>query len=135
MIELITYRADDGKTFNSKEECTKYEQILSKVNAFLSIVPDPIDFDISNGQGYILHEKGTASDMEELLVNLSNIWFKEKFTGFCYILGRYIDDSDMKCLNRLSYRLMCFSGDREYGQPYFANNPSEADNIQVNNLN
>ena len=128
------YQADDGKIFNSAEECEKYEKILKQISVLLETLPNPDKYNIFNGDGYIQHPKGTYEKIEKELVRLSNIWFnqKEKFTNFNYYLGRLIDDSNMNCLNKLSYRLKCINNEREYGQPYFAINPHKAKNIQVN---
>ena len=131
---IIQYEAEDGKTFKTQSECERYSEILKEVNEYLLSIPNPDKYNITNGDGYILHNPRIHTQMEKLIVKLSNKWFKHKepFTNFNYVLGRYIDDSNMICLNRLSYRLMCIRDDREYGQPYFANNPDKCKDIQVN---
>jgi hypothetical protein len=128
------YRADDGKTFTTPEECERYEAVLKQVCSLLDTLPDADKYNISNGGGYIQHKPGTYKKIETLLIKLSNLWFKpkEKFTHFNYYLGRVIDDSNMSCLNKLSYKLMCIKEEREYGQPYYALHPNECKNIQVN---
>ena len=134
MKKITQYKSDDGLIFNSGEECLKYESILKEVNDFLKQFPNPDDYDLSGGKGYIQHKPGTYAIMEDKLVELSNkylIW-DEKFTKFGYYLGRVLDDSGIKCLNRLSYRLMCIKDDKEYDQPYFATNSHLATNVQVN---
>lgn len=138
MKKIIKYQANDGSYFNTEEECIKYESILSKVNNFLNKLPDREKYDkdciLSNGGGYIQLPYNPKSEMEKLLVNLSNIWFNPStpFEKFNFILVRYIDDVNMKCLNKLVFRLMCIVEDREYGQPFYANNPGKCANIKLN---
>lgn len=133
---IIFYRTDDGSTFDTKEKAEKYEIILNKVNTFLSPLPYNSDTSFCNGEGYIQHTSDIYDKMEELIVKLSNEWFNlnEPFTHFNYILGRYVDDNNVKCLNNLVHRFMCIDKNthREYGQPYFANNPQAATDKQLN---
>ena len=132
MKQIIKYQAADNKIFDTEEECVKYEKVLVKVTDFLKQFPNSDNYDISCGKGYIQHKKGTYKEIETKLVKLANDWFDEKFKFFCYPLARLIDDSNMKCLNLLSYKLMCINKDKEYEQPYYANNPDKCKNIQVN---
>ena len=138
MKKIIKYQSKDGINFNTEEECIKYEDILDQVNTILDILPDREKYDkdcsFSNGGGYLQLPKNTKEKIEKSLVKLSNIWFKPStpFEKFNFILGRYIDDSNMKCLNNLSFRLMCIKDDREYGQPYYAINPDKCENIKLN---
>lgn len=134
MKQIQRWIADDGKIFDSQFECERYEKILNKVNTFLSTLPDVNKYNISNGSGYIQHEKGTYKKIEKIIVSLANEYFKpkEKFTKFNYYLGRVIDDSSIDCLNKLTYRLQSMKDDKEYGQPYFACHTNECKDIQVN---
>jgi hypothetical protein len=122
--------ANDGKQFNTKKECEDYEVILNQIEIALKDLPKK---NFSSDEGYLKLPIGTYDKLEKLLVRLSNEWFKTNdFTCFNYVLGRYIDDSDMKALRQLSYKLMCIRDNKEYGQPYFANNSDKAQNIQLN---
>ena len=136
MKQTIRYEAEDGKIFNEEEECIKYDKILAKVNKFLDNIPSSNSTDFANGNGYIQHKPATRSELIVELVKLSNEWFQTEppFTNFTYALGRYIDDSNMKALNSLTSKIMFIDGNtnREYGQPYYANNPHKAKDIQLN---
>lgn len=134
MKVIYKYQADDGKLFDKEEECVNYELILAQVNKLLNSLPSPKKYHLSNGNGYIQHVPGTYAKIKSLLIKLSNDWFKPQnpFTHFNYYLGRIIDDSNMRCLNVLSTKLMCIRDEKEYDQPYYANHPHEAENVQLN---
>lgn len=131
MKTIIKYEAIDGKIFDSEKECIKYDKIAEKVNEYLKDYEDPDNFNI--GIGYIQHPKHTKNKFVYELLKLANEWWpKEKFVGFSYVLGRYIDDSHMRCLNHLMHRYMCMDDkDREFEQPYYVLHP-ESVNKQLN---
>ena len=140
METIQQYKSFCGKIFNTIEECNRYEVISKQVDNILETIEDSSKFDegcnFTNGEGFIQHPANTYNILEKELVRLSNIWFKaedDPFTCFNYYLGRYIDDSNMSCLNKLSYKLMCIDElGREYGQPYFKNNPDKCKGDRLN---
>lgn len=135
MERISLFKTADGKTFSTPEEALKYESIMREVQNFLLAFAENEDIDFSNGDGYIQHPIGTRDKMGKKLVELYNRWFKpeEPFINFSYYLARLIDDSSMKCLNHLSYRIMCIDReDREWGQPYFADNPGTGKDKKLN---
>lgn len=140
-MEIIQkYKAFDGKILDSSAECEEYEKVANEVQVFLSSIVDSKKYDdgckFSNGGGFIQHPTGTYKLIEEKLIELSNKYFKEgkPFTQFNYYLGRVIDDSNMRCLNKLSYKLMCIDKqEREFGQPYYASHSEQATLVQLNN--
>lgn len=132
MIIIQQYKSKDGKIFDTEQECINYELVLEQVNKIISTL-DKKEF--QGDEGYIQHPKGTYKFIEAKLVELSNEWFKgQTFKEFDYILGRYIDDSNMNCLSKLSYLLMCTDPktDKEYGQPYYCLNQDKAKNVKLN---
>lgn len=38
-IQVIKYQTEDGKIFNTKEECLKYEERLLQVKEILNLIP------------------------------------------------------------------------------------------------
>jgi len=137
METIQQYKANDDKIFNSSEECIRYESILLEITNILSTLPkvDNTNCSFSNGEGYIQHNLNIYNNLETLLVKLANKWFKPKETFICfnYYLGRVIDDSNMQCLNKLTNKLMCIDKQyREWGQPYFAINPTKGEQKQLN---
>lgn len=135
-MEIISlFKTADGKTFSTPEEALEYESIMREVQDFLLAFAENDTIDFSNGDGYIQHPSGTRDKMGKKLVELSNRWFKpdEPFINFTYYLGRLIDDNQMKCLNKLSYRIMCIDKDeKEWGQPYYANNKGSGADKKLN---
>jgi hypothetical protein len=128
MKEVSLFQAEDGSRFENLKEAKKYEAILNQVNAipFLNYEDDNCSF--ANGGGYIQQSKGIIKMAEDKLLELANEWFKPEkpFTNPRGIVGRYCCDSNMKALNRLYSRLQCIDSEgREWGQPYFANNPGK----------
>ena len=135
MERISLFKTLDGKTFSSEEEALKYESMLRETNEFLLQFTELDDIDFANGSGYIQHPSGTRDKMGKKLVELSNRWFKpdEPFINFTYYLVRVIDDNQMKCLNKLSYRIMCIDmDDKEWGQPYYANNKGSGKDKKLN---
>lgn len=135
MERITLFRTVDGKTFSTPEEALEYESIMREVRDFLLAFAENEDIDFMNGDGYIQHPPGTRDKMGKKLVELSNRWFKpdEPFINFTYYLGRIIDDNQMKCLNKLSYRIMCIDKDeKEWGQPYYANNQGTGKDKKLN---
>lgn len=137
MKEITQYKANDGTIFNIKEDCVKYDNISTRVDSILLVLPshklEGCRFE--NGDGYIQHKSDVKKKLSNALVKLANDYFEptKLFTQFNYYLGRYIDDSNTKCLNKLSYKIMCIDkNNREWGQPYFATNPSKGKDIQLN---
>lgn len=128
-----------GKIFNTAEECIRYENISKQVNNILNTLENPDKYNqecqFSNGKGFIQHPHGTRDMLEKEIVRLSNEWFnnEEPFINFNYYLGRCINDSNVSCLNKLSYKLMCIDKlEREYGQPYYASHPNEIKGGRLN---
>ena len=135
MQSITKFKSKDGKEFNSAQECLKYEDILERVEDILKHLPSYDDISFSNGEGYIQHERGVKQSLEKDIVALANKYFapKEPYTQFNYYLGRIIDDSGMRCLNSLTYKIMCIDDlNREWGQPYFAINPDKGIQKQLN---
>ena len=131
MEEVIKYKAVDGKIFDSKEECKRYDVIAKQVGNFF--IKLPLKGHVS-GDGYILHDLNMKIKLNKLTIKLANDWFGEgTFTSMSYTLGRYIDDSNMSCLKRLTYLYMCTDRDgKQWNQPYFVNNPEKGVDKRLN---
>lgn len=129
-----------GKVFNTSEECLKYEEISKQVDVILSTLIDSRQYDedcsFSNGKGFVQHPQNTYKILEKELLKLSNEWFKpKKFESVNFRLERYIEDSGITCLNKLSYKLMCIDElGREFGQVYYRNNPQDSELFALNYL-
>lgn len=49
-IQVIKYQAEDGKMFNTKEECEKYETRFQKVKEILNLIPVVKEICAENGE-------------------------------------------------------------------------------------
>lgn len=131
-MEAITkYKALDGKIFDNKEDCIKYDELVSNVRIiFKSIRENPDDIRFSNGGGYIQHDSSPVEAIKVELLKLTNKYFNKKYTDFLH-LGRLLDDSGCNVLYRAYTRLVSIDSTyREWGQPYYALNPSKGKQVE-----
>jgi hypothetical protein len=132
MKKITKYEAFDGKVFNTEKECLDYEKIIEKVDEIMKPFgkrPDNSNF--TNGSGFLQHEKSDVEKAKSELLRLGNEIFKCS-TNFGFI-GRYFDDSGYDCLYRAWGRLSSIDNkSREWGQTYYALNPNEGKQIQLN---
>lgn len=107
---ITIYVSDDGREFRSREACEQYERDAATVSAILAPLGRRIDtIDYANGSGYVQHD-GITGDMVWNLVR--------KAPG-----AQHSRDAD-EPWSKAYYRAMCIDAQgREWGQPYFANNP------------
>jgi hypothetical protein len=132
--EIKQFKTADGSVFNYLDEATKYNELLGKCDEIeQSLVSRPDDIEYQNGAGWLQHPEGTKITFSDSIMKLYNEWFKKDDDNITYIVGRIIDDNDIRCLNHLLFRWECMSEeDREYGQPYYSNNPYMAEGEQIN---
>lgn len=135
-MKVITkYVADDNTEFNNYDDCAKYEAIANELSSVLNGLFECKRTDFQSGYGYIQHPKGTRTRLENSLKGIASRYFNNDFSessanGF---MGRYINDTGLRCFNRLLTRIQCITAeDREYGQPYYAFNPEKATNVLLN---
>jgi hypothetical protein len=138
-VTVNYYVAPDGKKFTSKKEALKYEKTYDEVMEVYKTIPKrPDNIEFLNGEGWIQHKPGTYKMFEEKLVKITNKCYnlkgKDAFKGMNYALVRMVNDGDAGILDKMVSRLMCMDNktEREYGQPYYANNPKEARGTQIN---
>lgn len=143
--EITKYQADDGREFKTKEDCLAHELLCDKVAGIVSNLPDKPENDgcsFANGGGYLQHEKHALVSAKKALLSLANEisphkWFVQSIeddTAHSSWAGRIIDDSEkLAPINKAWYRIMCVDEQfREWGQPYFANNPNKAKQVRLN---
>lgn len=126
MRELTIYKSDDGKTFNSAEEAIKYDQIVAKINQIMQNLESiPNDCSFINGEGYIQQDPVIVSICKEELLTLGRSRYKKPDLSFSW-MGRYADDSNDIALYHAWGRLSNIDyKSREWGQGYYAINPTE----------
>jgi hypothetical protein len=138
MKKVTMYEANDGTRFDREARCEQYEELCDKVEQAMLILPrygiDSCNF--ANGEGYIQHTKSTYSKARNAVLELAKT--VSNYDGLQQCIDnhelhlsyprRYLDGGAMhNPIQKALARLLCIDKNyREYGQPYFANNPHEA---------
>lgn len=144
-METITkFKAIDGKEFTSEQECLKYESLIRKVDGIMALLPPTPDNDgcsFANGDGYIQHDKAKLKNAQVQILELCKDYIDHKWIQQTIddesvrpsYVGRLIDDYNIRPLNKAWFRFMCVDKqNREWGQPYYANNPEKGKQVQLN---
>ena len=142
-MEVITkFKAVDGKEFIHQHECMAYEVLIMQVDKIMSVLPYiPKDCDFANGDGYIQHDTKQLRVVEIEILKLckkhiKHHWIQQSIDNELMhksYVGRLLGDYDIRPLNNAWYRLMCIDKmGREWGQAYYANNPTAGQQIQLN---
>lgn len=143
-MEVITrYKAYDGVEFTDEKLCHEHERNCDTASNIMVSMPEkPDDCGFSNGGGYLQHDK-------DLLLKIRNefLGFAKRYTGHKWIqetidkgfdvhssyAGRILDECTPQSINRHWHRFMCIDDQgREWGQPYYANNPDKGDQVRLN---
>lgn len=129
-MQIISkYQAKDGKTFNTEEECIKYEKLCKKVDKimrFVVSIPEEDSCRFANGGGYVQQNKSIIDKARIELTSLGNTFFKQKDKWSFPAIGRLFDDSGYTCLYHAWGRLSHVDSKyREWGQGYYAINPDK----------
>jgi len=135
MEKVTKYVAKNGREFLSREECENHEVLLNEIEYTMKLLVEvPSDCDFANGGGYIQQDLGKVEEVKKLLMSLisehhSNL---SSESGY-YVIGRTLDDSQ-SVLYSPYIRLFAEIDEkgREWGLPYYRNNPHKAKNICLN---
>lgn len=138
MEEIRKYRADDGAEFNNEGACIAHEALCAEINEIMATLPKRPKDDackFSNGHGYLQHTAEKFWPARDALLRIGNRLFPHKWfdqaladhTVHASWAGRLIDETS-RPLARAWHRMMCVDKElREWGQPYYANNPDKAE--------
>jgi hypothetical protein len=144
MKTVQKYISDDGREFLDSGKCIAYEALCKEVSEIMSTlpaIPDLPGCGFVNGDGYLQHDPALANAARIKLLKIANTimphtWFQasiESETAHASYAGRLIGEMNERCLYSAWHRFMCMTPEyREYGQPYFANNPHEAKDVRLN---
>lgn len=129
--------------FDKKEINSRCKEILTPLIVNLS---DLLDKDLSeesdsfaNGAGYIQHSAEVVNKCQREFLNFcyevtGNSIFNEKIVHRQGIVGRYLDDGGSD-LYKHWHRFVCIDeNNREWGQPFFALNPTKGKQRCLNDL-
>ena len=144
MKTITKYEAIDGTEFDHENECLKYEKLIERIDLIMHELPKRPEDDgcrFSNGGGFIQHDKATLCKarikiLKEVKKHIKHPWVQQTIDDenvHPSYVSRLIDDYRIKPLNSAWYRFMCIDkSGREWGQPYFANNPEKGQQIKLN---
>ncbi len=139
MKEIIEYQADDGTIWSTKARCLGYEALQREVDKIMSIWPEHSKDDgcnFSNGGGYYQLEREKVMNTRRALLTLvkdiatTTSWVANAIADETVHLSwpqRIIGDYDeLRPVSRALNRVACVDDQfREWGQPYYANNPDK----------
>jgi len=141
MKPVTRYEANDGAIFTTEEAALKRDAIIEQVKEAMRLMPDlPKDenCDFANGDGYYQHDlKALESTRKMLLEVFKSNGFADNWAALKNVTyeqwqvhpSNFIRMIDGSCspLEKAYYRLWNIDAQgREFGQPYYANNPEKA---------
>lgn len=143
-MEAITkFRADDGTEFADADDAKAHEALCAEIDAVMRTLP-PMPKDdgcnFSNGHGFIQHDPVTFNAARHALLRIADRVcphrrIRESIaddTAHSSWAGRIISESSMP-LSRAWYRIeKTDTKFREWGQPYYANNPDKGEQFCLN---
>ncbi len=143
--QIIKYETSDKREFTSLQEAEKYEMLIHMVKIIIKDLPKRPDGDFNNGYGYIQHDKQKVLMIRTQLIKLAksyiNPWIDQSIespeTPHISYVNRLIGDYPLLYpISKELYRFNCMDSEyREWGQPFYASNPDEANsNVQLNIL-
>lgn len=143
-MEVITkFKAIDGQEFTSETECLKYELLIKRVDEVMALLPPMPKGDgcsFANGDGYLLHDKKTLREAQVKILEICKEYIDHKWiqqsiddeTVHPSYVGRLIGDHGIRPIDKAWYRFSCVDNQsREWGQPYYANNPEKGQQVQI----
>lgn len=139
MNAVIKYVAYDGREFIDLSACLKYERDCRTADKIIAQLPErPDSCDFSNGElGYIQHDrelflKVRLELLEQAHKESPHDWLKQAMndaTIHSSWPSRIISECCTRQLCLAWNRISCVDSEfREWGQPYYANNPDKAPN-------
>lgn len=145
MQTITKYQAFDGREFFDADECQKYENFAERVTLLMKPLGDKPDLpgcEFENGGGYLQHDGDTFLKVRNALLELAkeqikHRWIQETIDKGMEVhssyAGRLISECGNRPLHSAWHRIECTDSKfREWGQPYYANNPSEAEQACLN---
>jgi hypothetical protein len=140
MKAIQKFKADDGAEFATMAACVAHEALCAEVAEIMATLPARPDNDgcrFSNGHGYLQHD---VKNLERARVSILKVgqrfitdppWLQQTIDDpvGCHPswAARLIGDACPRPVEAAWYRFQCVDKQhREWGQPYYANNPSEA---------
>ena len=143
MKEIIKYVAKDNTEFTDKAKCIAHEDTIDRVDAILQRLPKLPEDDgckFVNGGGYIKHDRKVLLSVWNDLIDefkkvIDHKWMDESkdMKADASWVGKLVGDYDIKPYWKAWNRMSCIhrESSREFGQPYYANNPDKAEQFEL----
>lgn len=142
-MEVITkFKANDGVEFVAESDCLAYEDACGDIDVIIGMLPEkPDTCEFSNGSGYIQHSMDNFMKARNAYLEYVKIYTDHKWIQQSIDQGL---DAHPSWVARISecfpdyiakkwYRFQCVDNQlREWGQPYYANNPEDTTALQLN---
>lgn len=136
MKQIIKWQAEDGSEFTDMAECLSYESLCAQVADVMAAFPPKPENDgcsFSNGGGFLQLSEAVVKDVRLKLLDIvatkiSHRWVDESrdMRVDASYVDRLLGDYGIRPLCRAWSRISCIDKQwREWGQPFFANNPGE----------
>ncbi len=139
--QVIEYVADDGTVFRDQAKCLIHDKRvveMAKIMSPLGKIPSNGGCAFENGTGWIEHDRDTVIKVIKAILKMAkktmdHKWIDQTSADVEKIsptwVGRLFDDSGDRILYGAWRRIMCIDmkTGNEYGQPYYALNPSKAE--------
>ncbi|HEU4662507.1 MAG TPA: hypothetical protein VFS55_00605 [Dokdonella sp.] len=146
MKTVTRYQSDDGLFFETEVACRKHEALVARVAEILArLRPVPTTTEFANGEGFVQQDRDTFLGVQRELSALARIAHEDRGFDrhFDYVdtadhpcggsfIGRLLDDGGPAAVRAGWSRLMCTDPYfREWGQPYYAANPTTGMQVDV----
>lgn len=150
MKTITKYQANDGTEFPNANDCLAHEklcQLVARVMSKLPAQPENDGCNFANGSGYLQHHPADFWSAYKQLLQLAvgevvqygnfDVFFKainDPLAIHISHIERIISECCPKVIIRAFYRFRCtsFQTLREYGQPYYAAHPDDAQDLRLN---
>lgn len=140
MKEITLYQARDGHRFDKRSDCANHEWLLDKIDALSVLLPAiPEGCDFLNGKGYLQHnpeklEKYRLGLLDLIEKKIDHSWVKQTRDKKAHpsYLARLLDESASPLGNAWNRLLTIDKQGREWGQPYYAENPTQGQQFCLN---
>jgi hypothetical protein len=144
-MKIITkYQAYNGTEFTDQAECEAYEARSRRADDIIALLPPKPELpgcEFENGGGFLQHDRVTFLNVRRQLLELGkeefqHSWFDQSLADESVhpsYVARLLGDGSNKQLERAWHRISCTDKQyREWGQPYYANNPDEGKQVCLN---
>lgn len=141
---VVVFESEDGYRFNTEDECRKHEDQRERTGVImkqLNSIPGTMLSKFQGGEGYIQqHESVFLKVRNDLLVLAKEFtdhrWIQDSISNpgsHPSHVARALDDYNLKAIGKAWYRIMCTDSQyREWGQPYYRENPEAAKRVCLN---